>query len=81
LTLFLRRVFADHVDRPDFQAAVAWAAMVTLQHPKDAPAAVPVAAHAVPSIRRSAKDLAKGLLHRSPFLYNVAVRCYARLRR
>jgi hypothetical protein len=81
LTLFLRRVFADHVDRPDFQAAVAWAAMVTLQHPKDAPAAVPVAAHAVPSIRRSAKDLAKGLLHRSPFLYNAAIRCYARLRR
>lgn len=81
LTLFLRRVFADHVDRPDFQTAVAWAAMVTLQHPKDTPAAVPIAPNAVPSIRRSAKDLAKGLLHRSPFLYNVAVRCYARLRR
>lgn len=77
LTLFLRRVFADHVDRPDFQVAVAWAAMVTLQHPKDTPVAVPVAANAVPSIRRSAKDLAKGLLHRSPLLYNAAIRCYA----
>lgn len=78
-TRFLRQVFAAHADRPDFQAAVAWAAMTRLVHPDDAPASslVPVAGNGVPSIRRSAKDLAKGILHRFPFLYNAAARCYA----
>nr|WP_214691938.1 glycosyltransferase [Variovorax paradoxus] len=83
LTLFLRRVFAAHVDKPEFLAALGWAAMTKLEHPLDLPPsqAAPHAAPAIPSVRRSAKDLVKGLLHRYPLLYAAAIRGYSRMRR
>ena len=84
LTALLRRLFAAHSDQPDFQAALTWAAMTKLEHPADcrpAPASAVQPVPAVPSAKRAAKDLVKGLLHRFPRLYDSALRGYARIRR
>jgi glycosyltransferase involved in cell wall biosynthesis len=88
LTYFLRQTFAVHQDQPEFQSALAWAAMTKLEHPRDAQltqaAASPLVSPripAVPSVSRSAKDLVKGLLYRYPRLYDAAIRSYARMRR
>ncbi|VTU15225.1 PGL/p-HBAD biosynthesis glycosyltransferase/MT3031 [Variovorax sp. RA8] len=83
-TQFLRRVFAAHESKPDFVSALGWAAMATLQHPVDAAVATqpapPAQAPAVPSFRRSVKELAKSILHKHPGLYGAAARGYRRLR-
>ncbi|MGK6310108.1 glycosyltransferase [Variovorax sp. DT-64] len=82
-TLFLRRLFAAHESRPDFLSALGWAAMATLQHPVDAAAPQPapaVEAPAVPTFRRSVKELAKSILYKYPGLYGAAARGYRRLR-
>jgi len=77
------------VDQHDFQLALAWAAMTTMEHPLDAkqpapepsPMHAPAVVAAIPSVRRSAKDLVKGVLYRYPRLYDAAIRYYARTRR
>ncbi|WP_162572867.1 glycosyltransferase [Variovorax sp. PBL-H6] len=80
-TQFLRRVFAAHESKPDFVSALGWAAMATLQHPVDAVvAAQPAQAPAVPSFKRSIKELAKSILYKHPGLYGAAARGYRRLR-
>lgn len=85
LTALLRRLFVEHVDHRDFLTALTWAAMTKLEHPSDIKIS-PIASAApttpaIPSIRRSAKDLVKGLLHRYPRLYRAALVGYARIRK
>lgn len=87
LTTLLRRLFAEHTGQPDFQAALTWAAMTKLEHPSDRQVSIASTASEgertarIPSVGRSAKDLAKSLLYRSPRLYRAALRGYARWRR
>ncbi|MEJ8811736.1 glycosyltransferase family 2 protein [Variovorax ureilyticus] len=83
LTALLRRLFFQHTQQRDFQLALTWAAMTKLEHPADR-CPLPALAEqstGIPSVRRSAKDLVKGLLFRYPRLYRVALSGYARLRR
>lgn len=85
-TLFLRRVFAAHADKPDFVSAVGWASMATLEHPVDGSVASVDAgeqaslAEPAPTFNRAVKDLIKTVLHKHPGLYGAAARGYRRLR-
>jgi glycosyltransferase involved in cell wall biosynthesis len=76
LTTLLRRLFVDHISKPDFRLALTWAAMTKLEHPAD---------RSVSSVRRAAKELVKSLLARCSRLRlrlrQAARSSYAQLRR